>query len=78
MGAWLERTNITLIQGIESDNAHELVKVTRDNMVVAVASPVSNPVTAWAVKGQEAAPDHGGTNAVAARLRVEPVKWNAA
>ncbi len=61
----LLRTNNALIQGFESDNANELVSVTRDNNLLTVAGSVSNNVTALAVNGQAAALYHDGTYAVA-------------
>jgi len=59
------RTNNTLIQGFESDNANELVSATRDNNLLTVAGSVSNNVTALAINGQAAALYHDGAYAVA-------------
>ena len=59
------RTNNTLIQGFESDNANELVSVTRSNNLLTVAGSVSNNVTALAINGQAAALYHDGAYAVA-------------
>jgi len=59
------RTNNTLIQGFESDNANELVSATRDNNLLTVAGSVSNNVTALAINGQGAALYHDGAYAVA-------------
>ena len=61
----LWRTNNTLIQGFESDNANELVSVTRDNNLLTVAGSVSNNVTALAINGQGATLYHDGAYAVA-------------
>jgi len=61
----LWRTNNTLIQGFESDNANELVSVTRSNNLLTVAGSVSNNVTALAINGQAAALYHDGAYAVA-------------
>ena len=52
----LERTNNTLIEAFTTDNADELVKVSRiNNSLLTVAGGVSNAPTALTVNGQGAA-----------------------
>ncbi len=60
-----QRQNNTLLQGFQTDNANQLVNVTRDNDLLTVAGSVSNNVTGLAINGQSAALYHDLTYAVA-------------
>jgi RHS repeat-associated protein len=60
-----QRSNNTLLQGFQTDNANQLVNVTRDNDLLTVAGSVSNNVTGLAINGQSAALYHDLTYAVA-------------
>ena len=50
----LTRNNNTLQQGFQTDNANQLVNVSRNNNLLTVAGSLSNAVTSLTINGQTA------------------------
>ena len=72
----LGRTNNTLQQTFQSDNADQLVNVSLNNNVLTVAGSVSNTVTSVSVNGQPAAIYHDLSFAVAGGVAVNTLQYN--